>query len=349
MTRRLGRALSALPANRARLYRALEEEIGNTPLVRYEGAVANGNRIMIKRECDNTFGSHYDRVYLWLFAFHEALGHIRARSKVVETTSGSAGVSFAAIGKELGFDCIVALPEGGEKARERAILEHGAELILTPEESYIAGLPRFIKRFLVRNRDVFFLNHSCGPNDTNNEIALAALGGIVREIPDDLSLDVFCPAIGNGSSALGPGRELPKACNVIGFEAFSSAVAYDLVSDGTLENDFGVVATDFGRHRLPGTSYAGVKFPHIRSAVKEGILSRVVLVSDRNIDAEYFDLTRRRVSEDLPHWDDPSCCFADTGRTTRAGLAVVKELARSMEDKTFLIIAYDKSDRYDGV
>ena len=53
-------SLSALSDSRARLYRELTEQIGNTALKQYDGAVSNGNRIMIKRECDNPFGSHYD-------------------------------------------------------------------------------------------------------------------------------------------------------------------------------------------------------------------------------------------------------------------------------------------------
>ena len=49
---------------RVRLYKELEIKIGRTPLVRYSGEVPNKNVILIKRECDNPYGSHYDRVYL---------------------------------------------------------------------------------------------------------------------------------------------------------------------------------------------------------------------------------------------------------------------------------------------
>ena len=58
----------------------------------------------MKRECDNPFGSHYDMVYLALYRHYEESGKIRPGDKVLETTSGAAGVSFAGIGKELGFN-----------------------------------------------------------------------------------------------------------------------------------------------------------------------------------------------------------------------------------------------------
>src|SRR4051794_35598422 len=113
--------------------------IGRTPLVRFEGDVPNENKIWLKLECENPFGSHYDRVYLDLFEHYQREGILRPDGTVLETTSGSAGVSFAAIGRRLGYRCLVAIPAGGERAREEAIRREGAELILTPADRYISG------------------------------------------------------------------------------------------------------------------------------------------------------------------------------------------------------------------
>ncbi len=105
----------------------------------YRGKIPNGNRIYLKMESENPFGSHYDRVYIALFRFYEKQRRISPGDKVLETTSGAAGVSFAGIGKILGYECVVALPAGGEKARENAIrqnLRDNAHLILTDASSY---------------------------------------------------------------------------------------------------------------------------------------------------------------------------------------------------------------------
>ena len=40
---------------RQKLYREVDEKIGKTPLVEYNREVPNGNKIWIKRECDNPF------------------------------------------------------------------------------------------------------------------------------------------------------------------------------------------------------------------------------------------------------------------------------------------------------
>lgn len=383
--------------NRHRLYNELESKIGNTPLTKFIGEVPNNNAIWIKRECDNPFGSHYDRVYLELFRHYEKTGKIKPGDKVLETTSGSAGVSFAGIGKLLGYDCYVAIPAGGERAREEAIkkqLPDENHLILTPAENYIGGFPAFLTRFLTENKDYFLLNHSMGPRDketgrfTNNEVTLSALEKIADEAIDffdrnKISINYFLPAVGNGSSVLGPGRVfqrwnqlmynilgtfmeegavyyLPRfdfgkevraiedaRTKIISFETFQSAVAFELLHPGEYERMFSIKPGTLARHRLPGTSYQGIDFPHIRNSIDEKVVDEVVLVSDAKMDAEYNGLTGRTDTKNLPHWDISLVCCGDLGRSTRAGLSVALDIAKKVSGKNLLVIAYDKAERYD--
>ena len=346
-----------LSADRKRLYNAIAEKIGRTPVVRYEGSVPNGNTIWIKRECDNPFGSHYDRVYIALFHHYESIGKIKPGDKVLETTSGSAGVSFAGIGKLLGYDCYIAIPAGGEKARIEAIKRHLVSedrLILTPAEDYISGFPKFLRAFLSENRDYFFLNHSMGSYDKmngvyeNNEVTLKSLEEISKEALDLITVDYFIPAVGNGSSVLGPGRVLGDETKVIAFETFQSAVAFCHMYPENYCSTYGIRPGTLSRHRLPGTSYQGIDFPHIKNAVKEGVIDQVVLVSDDKMDAEYTMLTGRTDTKELPHWDMELEHREDFGRSTKAAIAVALETAGHCRGKNLLIIAYDKSDRYDN-
>src|SRR3989338_4482497 len=228
---------------RQKLYQELDEKIGKTPLVEYDGEVPNGNKIWIKRECDNPFGSHYDRVYLALFRHYEEQERIKTGDHVLETTSGSAGVSFAGIGKLLGYNCTVAIPAAGEKARVQAIKEQGAEIIFTDELRYIAGFPQFIKEFLGEHPDYFFLNHSMGKNGANNEVTLGALEEIAKEIASK-EMDYFISAVGNGSNLLGVGRAMPKSTKIIAFETVQSAVLYDLKFPWKYEDEFGIARSE---------------------------------------------------------------------------------------------------------
>lgn len=334
--------------------------IGHTPLVRYVGDVPNDNTIWIKRECDNTFGSHYDRVYLELFKYYEELGKIKPGDKVLETTSGAAGVSFAGLGKLLGYDCYVALPAGGEKARESAIrqqLRSDDRLIFTPADRYISGFPEFLKGFLADHKDYFFLNHSMGPRDketkkyTTNEVTLRALAEIADEVMSEIKVDYFIPAVGNGSSVLGPGREFKRRSpqtKVVAFETLQSAAAYEQKYPGEYEKKFRIKPGTLSRHRLPGTSYQGIDFPHIRSSVEEGVIDEVVLVSDTKMDEEYQRITGKDYSRQLPHWDGYLVDHEDLGRTGRAGIAAALQLAEKVRGKSLLVIGYDKAERYDS-
>lgn len=352
-----------MDAERQEQYDALDARIGNTPLIEYAGELPHKNRIFIKMEADNPFGSHYDRVYAALFRHHEKKGDITPGQKVIETTSGSAGVSFAAIGKELGYECIVAMPGGGEVAREEAIKEYLSSddhLILTPARDYVAGFPQFITGYLLANRDAFFLNHSMGRRGRCNEVTLDALGKIrtefCRQVPG--SVGYFVPAIGNGSSVLGPGRGL--VTNTFGFETFQSAYTFEMMKPGLYEEIFGIKPGTLSRHQVPGTSFNGIDFPHIKRAVNYKVLKDVFLVGDEKMAAEYQELTGRDLREVIAKssilngvpvvfWDQEDPHMEGFGRSTKAGLAAAKFIANSwlVGYQNIVILGYDKPDRYD--
>ncbi len=343
-----------LAQNRMELYKSLEFRIGGTSLVEYNGEVPNDNKIWIKRECDNPFGSHYDRVYIALFKHFEQLGKIKLGDKVLETTSGTAGYSFAGIGKLLGYDCHVVIPEGVDGPIIKLIQSEEATLYFTPEQDYIAGFPAFLRDFLPKHRTEFtFLNHSMGPKSgpafTNNEVTLSALEKIGEEINAQIDVDYFIPAVGNGSSILGPARALPESTTVIAFESFQSAVAYDMKHPYRYRREFGIEPGTLPKHKIRGTSFKGIDFPHIKTAIENGVIDEVILVSDEEMDRNYFRLTGKTDTLCLPHWDMKLLNYQDLGRSSRAGIAVALQIARKVRDKNLVVIGYDKIDRYDSL
>jgi cysteine synthase len=349
-------------AERAKLYYDLEKVIGNTPLTKYQGNVPNENQIYIKEEHTNLFGSHYDRVYLELFRHYEEIGKIKPGDKVVETSSGSAGVSFAGIGKILRYECYCLLPAGGEKARENAILEqlqNKDHLIFTDEKRYTAGLSTSLKKFLVSKRkigqNVFPMNHSTGEKDPitgitqNNEIALFGIEGIGREIKKQLkTIDYFIPAGGNGTSILGPSRALDQQTKIITFETIQAGVFYEKKNPGKYEELFGIKPGSMPRHNLPGTifPYSGFDFPHINNSLN--LIEQVILISNKKMDADYFQMTGKTTTEQLPHEDDSNILQNGFGKSTRAGIATALEISKNVTGKNIVIIGYDKINRYDA-
>ena len=297
-----------LSQERKEKYRELESRIGNTPLIRYVGDVPNGNTVWIKRECDNPFGSHYDRVYLALYRHWEENRGLEPGMKVLETTSGSAGVSFAGIGRELGYTCYVMIPEGPQlQKRREAIEEQGARLILTPEDEYINGFPSRVRRY-ISELNARFLNHSMGRRGTNNEVTLHSLEAIAREALAETPIDVYVGGVGNGSSIAGPGRVFREhGVRIIGYKPSES-----------------------GKSELPGLiNQEGldpsvvIPFPHIDEANR--IMDKVVAVSGHERGIENHE---------------------DIGKTGRAGISVALDEAERLEGKNLLVIGYDKMERY---
>ncbi len=334
-------------------YQELESRIGNTPLVKYRGEVPNENTIWIKIECDNPFGSHYDRVYLALFKHFEEQGKIKPGNQVLETTSGTAGASFAGIGRMLGYECHVAIPEGVDEAIVKVIKEQKAILYRTPEKDYVSGFPGFLRRFLPQHPNIYFLNHSMGTRSgagfSNNEITLKAFESIATEVLKERKVDIYLPAVGNGSTILGPGRIfVEQGTKIIAFESVQAAVAYEQLYPKLYETRFGIKPGSLPRHRLRGTSYQGIDFPHIKHAVEQAVISNVILISDRWQDAYYQAATGRDDFTLLPHWDQIFENYEEVGRSTRAGIAACLELAKSVVRKNMLIIAYDNASRYDS-
>ncbi len=347
---------------RTALYSRLEKQAANTPLVLYEGATPNGNKIWIKMESAQPFGSHYDRVFLALFKHYEETGKISPGQKVLETSSGSAGVSFAGLGAALGYECLVAMPDGGEKARVSAVLKHlesAKNLILTNADDYVNGFKPFLYDFFItnkrQNKGTFFINHSMGRKGSNNEITLKALETIASEVLAITPIDHFISAVGNGSNTLGIGRKMKvSGAKINAFETFQSAVTYQKLHStdpDRYKRKFGIKPGTLSRHNLPGTSYQGIEFPHISGLFNEGILDDVILVSDSSMDLNYNrlpkDMMQAYHQSKLLRWDTPLPETTNMGRSTRAGLCVALNMASRMSNQNLLIIGYDKADRYD--
>ena len=187
-----------------------------------------------------------------------------------------------------------------------------------------------------------------GPAFTNNEVTLAALEKIGEEINQQIHVDYFIPAVGNGSSILGPARALQETVTVAAFESGQSAVAYDMLYPKSYQREFGIQPGTLPKHKMRGTSFNGIDFPHIKNAIEQGVIDEVFLVSDQEIDRNYFQLTGRNDTLSLPHWDMELENCQDLGRSSKAGIAVALHMARNISDKDLVVIGYDKIERYDS-
>ena len=66
------------------------------------------------------------------------------------------------------------------------------------------------------------------------------------------------------------------------------------------------------------------------------------------MDDDYHAKTGKDCTKQLIHYDERLSEMGDLGRTGMAGLAIALEMAKHVMKKNFLIIGYDKIDRYDS-
>ncbi len=111
------------------------EVIGNTPLVRLNGA-GRGLRatILAKLEYLNPGGSIKDRIGITMLEAAEKAGQIKPGGTVIEGTSGNTGMGLALAAAIKGYQCIFTMPDKMSQEKIDALRALGAEVIVTPTQ-----------------------------------------------------------------------------------------------------------------------------------------------------------------------------------------------------------------------
>ena len=196
-------------------FRHLWHLVGNTPMLELK-YIYNGiaGRIFVKCEHYNLTGSVKDRMALYIL--YQAYKHnkINPTDIIVEATSGNTGIAFAAIGKALGHQVKIIMPNWLSKERIDIIRSMGAEIILvSKEEGGFLGSIKLSEE-MAEKGDVFLprqfenlYNAQAHEMTTGKEI-WGQLTGI------GLRPDAFVAGVGTGGTVMGVGKYL-KAMNPI--------------------------------------------------------------------------------------------------------------------------------------
>jgi len=116
---------SALPS--------IAHAVGRTPLVRLNRVTAGlAPPIYLKLEWYGATGSLKDRIYLHMFERAEARGDLRPGMRVLECSTGNAGIACAWVAAVKGYPCTIVMPEGMSDERKKIVRAYGAELVFTP-------------------------------------------------------------------------------------------------------------------------------------------------------------------------------------------------------------------------
>jgi len=186
--------------------------IGNTPLLEVRFTFAGEPRVIYaKAEHLNLTGSIKDRMAYHILSSAYCDGTIRPGDTIVEATSGNTGISFSAIGRALGHDVAIYMPDWMSRERVALIRSLGATVIpVSREEGGFLGSIRMAEEHVVRTGKVFLPRQFS--NDANVEAHEKTTG---EEISLQLQAagvapEAFVAGVGTGGTVMGVGRALRR-------------------------------------------------------------------------------------------------------------------------------------------
>lgn len=211
---RVSAARSGPDSAPAGLAQQLASLIGDTPLVELTqlGGLPANVRLFAKLEARNPTGSVKDRPVARMLCDAVAAGHVGPGTgrRLLDSSSGNAGIAYAALGPLLGVDVTLVVPGNASRERLDRIRAHGAELVLTdPLEGYDAARAR-AKRLANEHPDTYWYSDQYA-NDANWR---AHHDGTAVELLEQLAVrglaapDLFVSGVGTGGTLTGVGRRL---------------------------------------------------------------------------------------------------------------------------------------------
>lgn len=316
----------------------LERETGHTRIVELlQAKLPNNNRVFVKLECENPTGSHYDRVYFRLFHALEASGKIiRGRTRLIETSSGSAGRSVAYFGMILGYNVTLVVPAGLPVARIEAMRKFGATIIEAdgPTVSDAVRKLRIVLAEDKRNQPCpddryFCMNHS---RDLRSLDAVESIADEVKEHLNGLHLDYFVGACGNGTSLIGVGRRLKTLFPSITIVGCEPQEACPITAGFDESRRTKVGAHPFRAHNVFGAGVPQVYFPFFEAPSSGVVLDQAIVIRENE---------RNKALEALNSVED-----LDAGRSTALCFAAIRQLSEKTYGKNFLMLLYDSFSKY---
>jgi S-sulfo-L-cysteine synthase (O-acetyl-L-serine-dependent) len=248
----------------------LEAHVGNTPLIplrRLISGLPPSVSVFAKAEWFNPGGSVKDRPALNIIRTAIANGDLRPGKRLLDSTSGNMGISYATFGAAMGIPVTLTMPENASSERVSILRALGAKLILTDPLEGSDGAILAARKMAAENPDLYwYANQYDNPanwqahyNSNGPEIWAQTSGQVTH----------FIAGLGTSGTLMGAGRYLREQSPPIQLIA---------------------VQPDDGFHGLEGLK-------HIPTAIKPGIYDidfadRVLEISTEEAQAMVLRLAR---------------------------------------------------------
>ena len=211
----------------AKIYRSVDELVGNTPLLELkhiEKEFGLQATLLAKLEYFNPAGSVKDRVARAMLDDAEARGVLKPGSVIIEPTSGNTGIGLASIAAARGYRIIIVMPETMSVERRQLMRAYGAELVLTEGAKGMKGAIAKADELAKEIPNSFIPGQFINPANV-----AAHYGTTGPEIYRDTDgkVDFFVAGVGTGGTVTGTGKYLKEkipGVKVVAVEPASSPV-----------------------------------------------------------------------------------------------------------------------------
>lgn len=300
---------------RDKIYKNIEETIGNTPLVELNNIGKNlPGKIVVKLESFNPMSSVKDRICAEMIWVAEERGLLRKGMTIVESTSGNTGIGLAFLCAAKGYKLILTMPDTMSVERRQLLKIFGAKLVLTPGSGGMPGANETAEKIVAKQSDRIMLRQF--ENKANPD---AHYRTTAPEIWCDTQgdADIVISGVGTGGTLMGIAKYFKER------KGNFKAIAVEPVESPVLSGG------NPGAHKIQGI---GAGF--IPKVVQTSLIDEVVTVASEDAGK----LSRRLAKEE----------GMLVGISSGAALVAALQVAARPENKGKLIVVIlpDTGERY---
>src|SRR6266487_6738506 len=223
----------------------LKHMIGNTPLLAVRFRFKGRERVIYaKAEHINMTGSIKDRMAFHILKQAYQEGRIQPGDTIAEATSGNTGISFAAIGRALGHQVDIFMPDWMSQERLSLIKSLGAKIVpVRRDQGGFLGSIRMTEELAEQELHIFLPAQFA--NEANVEAHEKTTGPEIwwQLFFHSIKPDAFVAGVGTGGTIMGAGRFLRQRNPAIKLHPVQPAESPTLS-----------IGHKVGQHRIQGIS-----------------------------------------------------------------------------------------------
>ena len=185
----------------------LVQTIGATPLVELRRLSPQPDvRLFAKLEGWNPTGSIKDRIVRHMLQHAERDGRIVPGDTVVEASTGNTGIALAMVGRALGYQARIVMPENVYPEIPRTLAVYGADVRWVPAADGVTGAMK-AARAIAAESGCFMLDQFANPHNARAHYVWTG-AEILADLP---KVDMLIAGLGTGGTVMGAGQRIKEA------------------------------------------------------------------------------------------------------------------------------------------